>query len=106
MPSGATSGGVGGSVTSASLLKLQQQQQQQTAVPLQQQQPSTNAPQPPFNQVNKFILENDELFIKSYLSSFILFYNVKVFTMAHINAILYLMTRCDYNHMSHVLTNS
>ena len=54
MPSGATSGGVGGSVTSASLLKLQQQQQQQTAVPLQQQQPSTNTPQPPFNQVNKF----------------------------------------------------
>lgn len=52
VPSGATSGGVGGSVTSASLLKLQQQQQQQTAVPLQQQQPSTNAPQPPFNQVN------------------------------------------------------
>lgn len=53
VPGGATSaGGVGGSVTSASLLKLQQQQQQQTAVPLQQQQPSTNAPQPPFNQVN------------------------------------------------------
>lgn len=52
MPSGATSGGVGGSVSSASLLKLQQQQQQQT-VPLQQQQQSTNAPQPPFNQVNK-----------------------------------------------------
>lgn len=51
-PSGATSGGVGGSVASASLLKLQQQQQQPTAVPLQQQQPSTNAPQPSFNQVN------------------------------------------------------
>lgn len=41
---------MGGSVASASLLKLQQQQQQ-AAVPLQQQQPSTNAPQPPFNQV-------------------------------------------------------
>ncbi|XP_032691719.1 trinucleotide repeat-containing gene 6C protein isoform X3 [Odontomachus brunneus] len=53
VPSGATSGGVGGSVTSASLLKLQQQQQQQTAVPLQQQQPSTNAPQPPFNQASR-----------------------------------------------------
>lgn len=64
VPSGATSGGVGGSVTSASLLKLQQQQQQQTAVPLQQQQPSTNAPQPPFNQVNKFTLENVKLFIE------------------------------------------
>lgn len=71
VPSGATSGGVGGSVTSASLLKLQQQQQQQTAVPLQQQQPSTNAPQPPFNQVNKCTLENDKLFIKSYLNSLI-----------------------------------
>ncbi|XP_012060775.1 PREDICTED: protein Gawky [Atta cephalotes] len=53
VPSGATSGGVGGSVTSASLLKLQQQQQQQTAVPLQQQQPSTNTPQPPFNQASR-----------------------------------------------------
>ncbi|EZA61318.1 trinucleotide repeat-containing gene 6C protein isoform X2 [Ooceraea biroi] len=53
VPSGAASGGVGGSVTSASLLKLQQQQQQQTAVPLQQQQPSTNAPQPPFNQTSR-----------------------------------------------------
>lgn len=52
MPSGNATGSVGGSVASASLLKLQQQQQQ-TAVPLQQQQqPSSNAPQPPFNQVN------------------------------------------------------
>ena len=50
MPSGNATGSVGGSVASASLLKLQQQQQ--TAVPLQQQQPSSNAPQPPFNQVN------------------------------------------------------
>ncbi|XP_020288424.1 trinucleotide repeat-containing gene 6C protein isoform X2 [Pseudomyrmex gracilis] len=53
VPSAATSGGVGGSVSSASLLKLQQQQQQQTAVPLQQQQLSTNAPQPPFNQTSR-----------------------------------------------------
>lgn len=69
VPSGATSGGVGGSVSSASLLKLQQQQQQQT-VPLQQQQQSTNAPQPPFNQVNKFtrknIINGTENFIKIY----------------------------------------
>ncbi|KAK2581968.1 hypothetical protein KPH14_002408, partial [Odynerus spinipes] len=53
VPSAATTGGVGGSVASASLLKLQQQQQQQAAVPLQQQQPSTNAPQPPFNQASR-----------------------------------------------------
>lgn len=55
VPSGAATGGVSGSVASASLLKLQQQQQQQqqqAAVQLQQQQPSSNAPQPPFNQVN------------------------------------------------------
>lgn len=69
MPSGATSGGVGGSVTSASLLKLQQQQQQQTAVPLQQQQPSTNTPQPPFNQVNKLSF-NEVLFISFYIYFF------------------------------------
>jgi len=73
VPSGATSGGVGGSVTSASLLKLQQQQQQQTAVPLQQQQPSTNTPQPPFNQVNKlsFEAEDNILCISFYIYFFI-----------------------------------
>lgn len=102
MPSGATSGGVGGSVTSASLLKLQQQQQQQTAVPLQQQQPSTNAPQPPFNQVNKFTLQNDKFFIKLCLSSFILLQEKQWHILM---PILYLMTKCDYNHMSHILTN-
>ncbi|XP_047367762.1 trinucleotide repeat-containing gene 6C protein isoform X4 [Vespa velutina] len=53
VPSAASTGGVGGSVSSASLLKLQQQQQQQAVVPLQQQQPSTNAPQPPFNQASR-----------------------------------------------------
>jgi len=74
VPSGATSGGVGGSVTSASLLKLQQQQQQQTAVPLQQQQPSTNTPQPPFNQVNKLSFDEAEdniLCISFYINFFI-----------------------------------
>ncbi|XP_023288422.1 trinucleotide repeat-containing gene 6C protein isoform X2 [Orussus abietinus] len=53
VPSGAATGGVSGSVASASLLKLQQQQQQQAAVQLQQQQPTTNAPQPPFNQASR-----------------------------------------------------
>ncbi|XP_033214194.1 trinucleotide repeat-containing gene 6C protein isoform X3 [Belonocnema kinseyi] len=53
VPSGAATGGVSGSVASASLLKLQQQQQQQAAVQLQQQQPSSNAPQPPFNQASR-----------------------------------------------------
>jgi len=72
VPSGATSGGVGGSVSSASLLKLQQQQQQQT-VPLQQQQQSSNAPQPPFNQVNKFNVNNalnvtDETKFREYIA--------------------------------------
>ncbi|XP_015596287.1 trinucleotide repeat-containing gene 6C protein isoform X2 [Cephus cinctus] len=53
VPSGAATGGVSGSVASASLLKLQQQQQQQAGVQLQQQQPSANAPQPPFNQASR-----------------------------------------------------
>ncbi|XP_046413280.1 trinucleotide repeat-containing gene 6C protein-like isoform X3 [Neodiprion fabricii] len=54
MPSVGASGGMSGSVASASLLKLQQQQQQQAAVQLQQQQPSvTAAPQPPFNQTSR-----------------------------------------------------
>lgn len=77
VPSGATSGGVGGSVTSASLLKLQQQQQQQTAVPLQQQQPSTNAPQPPFNQVNKLMLEN----ILNFVDLFFLRYKGELYVL-------------------------
>lgn len=62
MPSGAATGGVSGSVASASLLKLQQQQQQQAAVQLQQQQPSSNAPQPPFNQVN-YLTSGTNIFI-------------------------------------------
>ncbi|XP_012255062.2 protein Gawky isoform X3 [Athalia rosae] len=53
MPSVGATGGMSGTVASASLLKLQQQQQQQAAVQLQQQQPSVTAPQPPFNQTSR-----------------------------------------------------
>ncbi|KAK0168678.1 hypothetical protein PV327_002454 [Microctonus hyperodae] len=52
VPSGGGTGGISGSVASASLLKLQQQQQQQSAVQLQQQ-PNVNPPQPSFNQASR-----------------------------------------------------